>query len=225
MSYDTFPLTPQDVAVETSNYRNIETRFESGDVQIRNRWPRERRVWTLSWSNMSQAEVEVLRGFVQAHNGDTDYFYFSAYEKVASPIAGPILRKTDGGSAIARSLWIKYTWGDGTNETLPSNARATTISAGQLITANVPYFPAGANRARIYASGNGTTYHRQTDAITLSGGAWTEPLTGYVATGVSPPTTNGLAENALVRLSVPSFETTKLWLDSYSAVLDLEEVA
>jgi hypothetical protein len=224
MSYETFPLTPHYVAVQTENFNIIETRFESGDVQTRARWPRPRRIWSLSWENASEEESEKLKAFLRDHHGPADYFEFDAYDKVPRPYAGPLLSPYESGSLSSHLCYVKYAWSDGTNFTTPSEYRSATVAANNVLTVTVPYFPASVTRAYVYISSDNATYHRQTTYISGSGGTWTEPDTGWVATGVSPATTNSLSESSVVHFVNQSVDITKAWIDAYDMSCQLEEV-
>lgn len=225
MSYEYWPVEPQDVFVEELNRPTLSHRFSSGEPQLATRWPRELRRFTLSWSNASRSEVEIMRAFSYAHTGPAELFLFAHHAKVAPPFAGPVLSKALGGtSESGRVVYVRYTWSDGTDETTPSAARSITVGAGLLVVAHVPFFPAGAVEARIYCGANATSMTRQTNRIRNSGVQWTEPITGYTTGGAALPTTNGLAEDVLVRLADASIATTKQFVNSYAVQVMLNEV-
>lgn len=224
MSYQTFPLTPHFVLSRENSWRTIQTRFDSGDVQTRARWPVERRSWRLSWNNAYESEAEELRAFVRDHAGPCDYFYFTAYDKVTAPYAAPVLSMYAGGAVASRSVYVKYTWGNGSYETTASQSRSITLPTGYLVAVVVPYFPDGANRAHIYCGANSSTFHKQSTALETSGGTWNEPLGGYAETAISSPTSNALSETPLVHILGETLEVTKNWIDAYSMSLDIQEV-
>jgi hypothetical protein len=226
MSYLTFPLTPEFAVVESADYRTIETRFESGDVQTRARYPKAKRTWRLNWHHASDDDAETMRAFAREHRGNADFFYFTAPEKVAPPYAGPVLNSTPSGSLATRTVYVKYAWRNaaGTGYTTVSNYRSIIVQNNAVVLAKIPYFPTGVTYATIYCSRNNTTYHAQSNVVGQSGGTWQEPDTGWVQTGVVPSTTNTLSESVLVHLSQNSLDITKNYINSYAIVCDFEEV-
>ena len=226
MPYQTFPLTPEFAVEETAVYRAFETRFESGDVQTRTRWPRPKRTWRLNWHHASTVEAETMRSFARDHRGNADFFYFTTPEKVTRPYAGPAVGTIAGGALDARTVWVKYCW-MGTNSayrTTPSNPRTCTVPANCIVSVRIPNFPANVPYAMIYCSSNGTTWHGQSTLAAAGNPTWLELTTGWVATGISPTTTNTLSELALVHLSQNSLDITKSFINDYQMVCDFEEV-
>ena len=225
MSYQTFPLTPEFAVEETAVYKAFETRFESGDVQTRTRWPRPKRTWRLNWHHASDVEAETMRAFARAHRGNTDFFYFTTPEKVSRPYAGPAVSTVDGGSLAARTVWVKYGWHNSMlARTTTSNPRTCYVPENCVVSVKISNFPAGVLYAMIYCSSNGSVWHGQSYLAVAGNVPWLELPAGWEATGISPATTNTLSELALVHLSQSSLDITKSFIDDYQIVCDFEEV-
>lgn len=115
---------------------------------------------------------------------------------LANPTQSLSLSQTAGGSLPARTYYVKYTFANGSGETLASSEQTISLSANNLLVINAgtagptTSLTPGITQINYYASST-------SGAETLQGSVpapflrftWTEPVTGLVA-GASPPVTN-----------------------------------
>jgi len=207
---ETLPIVPEfPLEVEYENY-TIKSEFQNGVFQTRSQWPRSRRRWELVWHIATNEEAEVLQAFYREHKGAANPFYWTPGEKVPRPYAGPVLGQSAGGALGARTRYVGFSWASATAETTPSYVTTScAVSSGYLLTATVPRFPVGVDRAWVYVGATAITLCKQATEITLTAGTWTEPTGGYDAGGAAPQTVNGLVETVTACFAEDSMKFTK----------------
>lgn len=222
---ETLPITPElPLDVEYENY-TIRSEFQNGVFQTRAQWPRPRRRWALRWNVATVDEAEVLQAFYRDHRGPASPFYWTPGEKVPRPYAGPVLGQSVGGALGARTRYVAFAWATASTETTQSYVTSTlAVSASYLLTATVPLFPKGVDRAWVYVGATSVTLCRQATAITTTGGTWTEPTGGYDSGGAAPQTTNGLVETVTVCFDEDSMRFSKTSGVAWTATARLIEV-
>jgi hypothetical protein len=223
-----FNLTPEFVYDTTQNFQTIQTPFESGATQLRAKWARPKRRWTLRWKNATPAEMEELRAFYRDHKGPAVTFSYTPTEKIPRPTFAPTTGQEEGPTEALeyRIYYAGYTWSDSSdNETQVSLNTATQIvDASYLLTVTVPAFPNNVDKAWIYVGTSANTKYKQATAVTTSGGTWTEPAGGYDSGGDAQPTSNALSETVTAHFVADSFKGTKVSAYIYTMQIEIEEV-
>ena len=221
----TFIITPEFSYKTTANFQTLQTPFESGAVQLRARWPRPKRAWSLNWKHATPAQAEQLRAFFRDHSGPADTFYYSPVDKIARPYIAPTVSFSSGGTLGTRTRHAKYTWADSSdNETQQSvDSDYKDLVNGQLFTVTPPAFPNNVTKAWIYVGATAANVLRQATAVTTSGSTWTEPSGGYADDGAAVPTTNALSETVTAHFAADSLDIVKLKAYNYSMQVVIEE--
>lgn len=201
------PEQPHWEAMTSDRYGTSKDPFEGGYVQSRQRWPRKKRRWMLSWKHADQPTRDYVVGFVERQLGAASSFSWTLpVDFLYQPKPTEKIGKwaISGGALASRTYYIAYTWANADGETEVSPEASITVGANQLLRVEVPPFPAGVTQAKVYigtTSGSLTLEH----TITTSGAQATEDAGGYAGGGASPPTDNDMVETITAQ-----FEEDKL---------------
>lgn len=223
--YEVFPISPEFAVVETQIYRVIQTEAEDPRTLTRAICNKVLRRWRLNWAEATEGESEILRGFVRDVRGPCLPFWFDTVDPIARPYDGPTLSSTVGGSAAARTLYVKYAWASGDLESLPSYESSTlAVNDSQLLVVTLPEFPQNVVTANIYVGVTAEVLHKQATPVTPTSLTWTEPTGGYDAAGAAPPTTNTLTERVLVHFGENALSITRKSAKRYEITVEFEEL-
>jgi len=125
---------------------------------------------------IGERNSELVLGFLRSRRGGGGTFNITNTEKVISPYDAPTLSQSAGGNLGGRTLYVAYTWGDGTNETIYSQEGSQAVDANKLLTVTPDWFPNGVTQANIYiGTVSGTLYY--VSKQTTDGATWTEAET------------------------------------------------
>jgi hypothetical protein len=229
MTYETLPHTPQFTVSETPITYSKSMTFQTGDSQVYPLYHLPRRSWALQWRVGSEEEQEDLKAFLKAHNGAETPFYWvrDPHNPVPRPYMAPTVEFKGGGSTSLRSLYVGYTWSDGTNETMMSynTQYVVNIPATYTMIVTTEPFPKNVTEAEVYVGNTEAGMKRQLYPITDPEAGWTEPSTGWTSGGPErdPPTTNELVETILVYAVEDTLETRKLTMRAWSLSVQVME--
>jgi hypothetical protein len=173
-SVPSFPVTIEE------DWGQIVTEMQSGHQETRSLWSKPRRIITWNMPTLTKANKNKILAFLRDRKGGGNYFYITNTETVYEPYDAPTLSQTAGGNLGARTLYVKITWSDGTNETIPSQEASLSVDASKLMSVAIPFFPSGVTQARIYI-GTSTGAEKYCSKQTTSGATWSE-LETYVDT-------------------------------------------
>ena len=179
MATKSFPtITPgwMSLPIEVDvDWQTIVTPTEMGQYGTRDEYTRALRTFKIPNKIISQRNEEIILGFYNEVRNTTEFNWTSS-EKVVSPWEAPTL--TSGGVSTlgARTLYVVYTWGDGTYETLYSQEASQAVGNTELLSVNVPWFLPSVTQCNIYIGTVSGTLHRVA-TLSTDGGTWTEAET------------------------------------------------
>jgi phage-related protein len=213
MSLETFPILPQYVLQEEAKANNVRMEFQTGDVTV---WPlyhKLTRSWRLRWNVGSEDEAEKLKAFLRHHKGAETAFQWQRQPNnpLPRPYLAPIVEEKTGGSTSPRTLYVGYSWSDGSLETASSYKVAVVpLTTNITIQVTTQPFPEHVTEARVYVGISASALKLQTPVITDPDIGWTEPATGYDTGGAAPPSTNAMTETVKIYAREDSLDVRKL---------------
>lgn len=215
------PVGPSFVFAVRHQRRVRSFHSEAGYERITVENLRDPRLVRVQWNALTLDQLDETLSFFDQFEGRGGPFYWKlpAVRPVRSPLGlSPILDVTTSGSLLERNYYVAFSWYSSTltQETRISAESMKVVDDNQLIVVSVPIYPAGVDRARIYAS---ETSGSLTLQATITTTEWTEPGTGLVA-GASPPTSNNLVP--LIPWVVASHEVVEAIVHPSIYRLDME---
>lgn len=220
----TFSLAPEYEYVEDDIYRTQQNESEFGYVQTFALWPRPKRRFNLHWDAAFDAEMWTIRSFFRDHSGPASQFDYSPMDPIATPHQAGSAAEVTGGALSGRTYFYAISWVTASGETTTSPEASFAVAVNKLFKLTIPKFwYSTITKARVYV-GTTTGILKLEAEVTTSAGSWTEPTTGLVGSGASPPTTNTARETVSVHLYEDSFSVSKNSPVSYSINLIFEEL-
>ena len=108
----------------------------------------------------------------------------------STPLA-PTLTSTAGGTLAATTYYVVVTYTNNNGETTASPSSSLAVEADYLLEVFSPNSVQGAQAWNVYAStSSGGPYYLQTSSPIGIGTNWTEPTSGLLTSGNTPPATN-----------------------------------
>lgn len=223
--YEVWPLSPELAVVETQVYRVIQTDADSPTTLTRAISDKVLRRWRVKWDQATESESQIVRGFIRDVRGTALPFWFDVVDTIARPYDGPTLSTSAGGSLGGRTYYVRYTWASGNEETTESYEESILmVPSGELLSVAVPNLPQNVAQANIYVGITTDALKKQVTPITNDSLTWTEPITGYEATGSGPPTVNSLSERVLVHFADNGLTITRKSATRYEIQTEFEEL-
>ena len=166
------PEAPSVSSSLTSTNRVDTLTLHSGVTQVRPLGLRELNSLELSWSNASEETSEYLQSFLQSLKGGVGPFTWDSFMKVPSPTAFAPALSLGSGTFLydVYSYKAVFSWiGTNSDETegetrasMASNIVSPGTDASNKLILEIPAFPSGINKARIYVNDT-TDYYKMAD--------------------------------------------------------------
>jgi len=146
------------------------------------RQPQRRFTWPQKY--LPARDCELVQGFLYGRMGGVEAFNITVFDKVWSPYDAPVLSQSAGGTLAGRTYYVRFTWSDGTNQTLYSQRASLAVDANKFLTVTLPTFPTNVDYAYIYI---GTVSGSETfvSKFPTSGSTFTEAQTAVDADSAS----------------------------------------
>ena len=117
---------------------------------------------------------------------------------------GPTLSSTAGGSIAETTYYVQWIYAQGDNVSLPSAEVSYTVAADHLLVVSGPPAVQGASGWNLYVSTTSGAELGQSPATYIEfGNTWTEPTSGLIDTGGTPPTVSTMAAQFTLQNSEP----------------------
>lgn len=152
--------------------------FENGVVGSAQSRTHPVRRYDLTGENLPEADFDCAMAFARARGfGAQPFTIVDKSKHVTPPYDAPTLDQTAGGALAGRTCYAKFSWSDGTYETVACYEEGSkAVDANKLLTVSVPTFPRGVTQANLYL-GLATGIEKRVSKIATSNTTWTEPYT------------------------------------------------
>jgi hypothetical protein len=161
---------------QEEDYGYLSTEFENGFQELAAQQELPTRRFVYASNCLSETDVGKVMGFLRERGSGGQGFYITNPGNVIwSPWDAPTLSQSSGGALAERTYYVRFSWGDGTNQTLCNQygEGSKVVSASYYLTVTVPAFPKGVTQANIYISTSAGT-EKYSALATTSCGTWTQ---------------------------------------------------
>ena len=219
-----FSLAPEYEYIEDDMYRTQQNESEFGYVQTFSMWPYPKRRFSLHWNAAFDTEMWSIRSFFRDHRGPASQFDYIPMDPIATPHQAGSASEIAGGALGSRTYYYAISWVTAQGETTISPVSSFAVASSKLFKLTVPTFwYRNITKARVYVGTSAGATKLEAE-VTTSAGSWTEPTSGLVGTGATPPTTNTAKETVSVHLVDDTLSIRKVSPVSYTIDLAFEEL-